>query len=52
MIQLPTDSSFRKFYAESYSIDPDDYIALEYYIETADNPFEVAAHLCQEQSTA
>jgi ribulose-bisphosphate carboxylase large chain len=52
MIPLPADSPFRKFYAESYVINPDDYIVLEYYFETADNPFEVAAHLCQEQSTA
>ncbi len=52
MIPLPVDSPFRKFYAESYAISPDDYITLEYYFETAENPFEVAAHLCQEQTTA
>lgn len=52
MIPLPVDSPSRKFYAETYCIRPDDYIVLEYYIETADNPYEVAAHLCQEQSTA
>lgn len=52
MSPLPTDSPLRKFYAESYAIDTDDYIILEYYFETAENPFEVAAHLCQEQSTA
>lgn len=52
MSTLPTDSPLRKFYAESYAIDTDDYIILEYYFETAENPFEVAAHLCQEQSTA
>jgi ribulose-bisphosphate carboxylase large chain len=52
MIPLPADSPFRNFYAESYAICLDDYIVLEYYFETAENPFEVAAHLCQEQSTA
>ena len=52
MIPLPADSPFRKFYAESYVIDLDDYIILEYYFETAENPYEVAAHLCQEQTTA
>lgn len=52
MIPLPIDSPFRKFYAESYHINLDDYIILEYYFETDDNPYEVAAHLCQEQSTA
>jgi ribulose-bisphosphate carboxylase large chain len=49
---LPIDSPFRKFYAESYAIDMDDYIILDYYFETDENPYEVAAHLCQEQSTA
>jgi ribulose-bisphosphate carboxylase large chain len=49
---LPIDSPFRMFYAESYSINLEDYIILEYYFETDKNPFEVAAHLCQEQSTA
>ena len=49
---LPIDSPFRKFYAESYDIDLEDYILLEYYFETDKNPYEVAAHLCQEQSTA
>ena len=49
---LPLDSPFRKFYAESYAIDMDDYIILDYYFETDENPYEVAAHLCQEQSTA
>ncbi len=49
---LPLDSPFRKFYAESYTFDLDDYIILDYYFETDENPFEVAAHLCQEQSTA
>ncbi len=52
MIPLPEDSPFRKFYAESYEINPDDYITLEYYLETDANPYETAAHLCQEQSTA
>lgn len=52
MISLPADSPSRKFYAEQYAISLDDYIVLEYYFETAGNPFEVAAHLCQEQSTA
>ena len=52
MINLPSDSPFRKFYAESYAINLEDYIILEYYFETDKNPYEVAAHLCQEQSTA
>ncbi|MCE1252220.1 MAG: RuBisCO large subunit C-terminal-like domain-containing protein [Anaerolineae bacterium] len=51
-IPLPENSPFRKFYAESYNINPDDYITLEYYFETDENPYEIAAHLCQEQSTA
>ena len=49
---LPLDSPFRKFYAESYTIDLEDYIILEYYFETNENPYEAVAHLCQEQSTA
>ena len=52
MIPLALDSPFRKFYAENYNIDLDDYITLEYYFETEQNPYEIAAHLCQEQSTA
>ena len=51
-IPLPENSPFRKFYVESYNINPEDYITLEYYFETDENPYEIAAHLCQEQSTA
>ena len=49
---LPSDSPFRKFYIDSYDVNLEDYITLEYYFETDKNPYEVAAHLCQEQSTA
>lgn len=51
-IPLAADSPFRKFYAESYDFNPDDYVILEYYFETDANPYETAAHLAQEQSTA
>ena len=51
-IPLAADSPFRKFYTESYDFNPDDYITLEYYFETDGNPYETAAHLAQEQSTA
>ncbi len=52
MIPLEANNPLRKFYAEEYQINPQDYINLTYYIETDHNPYEVAAHLCQEQSTA
>lgn len=52
MIPLDQDNPLRKFYAEAYELDPDDYISLTYYFETSHDPYETAAHLCQEQSTA
>ena len=52
MIPLEKDNPLYQFYAEAHQIIPDDYITLTYYFETDHNPFETAAHLCQEQSTA
>lgn len=40
------------FILENYQVDLDDYLTLEYYFETDQDPYETAAHLCQEQSTA
>ncbi len=52
MIPLENDNPLRKFYADAYEIDPEDYLTLTYYVETDHDPYETAAHLCQEQSTA
>jgi len=52
MIPLEKDNPLRKFFAEEYKLDPADYLRLTYYFETDHNPYETAAHLCQEQSTA
>jgi ribulose-bisphosphate carboxylase large chain len=39
------------FFAEEEALDLDKYIILEYYFESVNDPYEAAAHLCQEQST-
>ncbi len=52
MIPLEKHNPLRKFYASEYDLDPEAYITLTYYFETDHNPYETAAHLCQEQSTA
>ena len=40
------------FFADLATLDREQYLLLDYYFETASPPDEVAAHLCQEQSTA
>ena len=52
MIPIEKGNPLRKFLAEEYAIDRTDYLTLTYYFETDHNPYETAAHLCQEQSTA
>jgi ribulose-bisphosphate carboxylase large chain len=52
MIPLEKDNPLRKFFAAEYELNPDDTITLTYYFETDHDPYESAAHLCQEQSTA
>lgn len=46
------DESIRGFYANPNNLKEEDFIFLEYYFITNGNPYEIAAHLCQEQSTA
>lgn len=41
-----------EFFADWSSLDPQEYILLDYYLETIAEPREAAAHLCQEMSTA
>lgn len=40
------------FFADRASLNPEEYILLDYYFECDVNPEQAAAHLCQEQSTA
>jgi ribulose-bisphosphate carboxylase large chain len=40
------------FFADRTSLNPEEYILLDYYFECDVNPEQAAAHLCQEQSTA
>lgn len=52
MIPMDKNNPLHKFFASEYDLNPEDYITLAYYFETDHNPYETAAHLCQEQSTA
>jgi len=47
-----TPDDIAGFYATRESLDPDDYIELDFDFECAGDPREAAAHLCSEQSTA
>jgi len=46
------NSALRGFVAIQSNLNLDDYIIFDYLFETAIDPLEAAAHLCQEQSTA
>lgn len=45
-------SDIQGFYADEASIDRDGHVVFTYAFETTADPFEAAAHLCQESSTA
>jgi ribulose-bisphosphate carboxylase large chain len=47
-----TPDDIAGFYARRGSLDPEDYIELDFDFECAGDPREAAAHLCSEQSTA
>ena len=46
------NSDQKAFFAEPGTLDMSDYVVLDYFFESTDEPAEAAAHLCQEQSTA
>ena len=42
----------KAYYADWQQLDQEKYLILDYYFESTTDPYEAAAHLCQEQSTA
>ena len=45
--------NFKKpFFSKWEDLDQEKYLILDYYFESTIDPYEAAAHLCQEQSTA